>query len=75
MRQPLGQRVEPGLGRRVGQLRPARDAVTRRADVDDRPAAVGHHALGDQRRQPERALQVQVDDRVEQLLGHRTSDS
>ena len=41
------------------------------ADVDDRAAAGGHHALADQRRQPERALEVQVHDRVEQLLGHR----
>ena len=35
------------------------------------PPPCGHHPLPDQRRQPERTLQVEVDDRIEQLLGHR----
>ena len=39
------------------------------ADVDDGAAAVGDHAFTDQRREPERPLEVEVRHRVEQLLG------
>ena len=35
------------------------------------PRAGRHHPLADQSREPERALEIQVQHRVEQLLGHR----
>ena len=66
-----GQGVEPGLRRGVGQVVGAGPDRGDAADVDDRPAAAGGHALAHQGAQPERALQVDPDDLVEQLLGDR----
>jgi len=41
------------------------------ADVDDRPAARRRHPYADEHREPERALEVDGDDLVEQFLADR----
>ena len=64
------QRVEAGLGGRVRDDVAGRAHRARARDVDDRAALARGHALADERAQPERALEVDGDHLVEQLLGH-----
>ena len=64
------QRVETRLRRRVGQDVVRRPHAPDRADVDDRPAAVSLPSVGRRATsEPERALEVDGDHLVPQLLG------
>ena len=69
VREPDRHGVDARLRRRVGDDVARRPHRAGARDVDDRPAVARDHPLADERREPERALEVDGDDLVEELLG------